>query len=865
MNNTSTTLGDYKLISPFVIQGKIKHYDSSLLVHPVITYVIDRCVSESLSHDKKEIFEDIENTFGEKILFKNKVNAYMEENGDILSHTVSVFATSNLKRYVEQTEEFKDRLSKVKKDDGERLTEELVSLFENPYSINMYKGVETALMLRKTKTGEPDLYYLALYYDIIRHPDSIMMTLDSMIQEVSEDLNDKDILKILSKEDTVFVSLLEKLNIVRLSDLKSLSSYALITLYAYTLGRVVRNLAVPDDDSSFLSPIEQIKKTYTGYYDSLTPTYKTVADERLSLSEKKRSLQDIGDEVSLTRERIRQISESINRNLNKLAHKNSYLFSEIASSVLDGRPFNSLESLREEFDNETVYSLFIRSFNFLSLPYRYESRLDALYDADKTDPDEIIEKEASLLPDSLSEKDFERLAPLQKKVVLLTYRLSSKNFYIKNGVKKTDLILDAVDKNFEDGFQMSDREAYSRLKDILVNEYGLSSQSLPTLHSLQALFERGNYCLIRRGTYKNSKRCVILPDDLLQEILSYIESNPPILFYKTIYQKFEGSLLNAGIDNSYYLKGLLDPKLYLLNCSCNTKRDYIQIGEMRIKSKDMIVEKIRSYEGVFSLRDLSNDFPGVRQYTFLNELYKEIENSLIWLSGNRFIYFEKLNIDETDIHKLRDYVLSSFPDGTTSLSSRRIFENLKNDDPSLIERLHIPTDTFSFFSLLREVLKDKLFFSRPMIYSEEELLERNIYDGFKKHFLSFDTFTADDIINYFELTYAKISANILPFFVDISDDYVQVDRRRVVRKDVLDISKEDLDTIESFINTLIDENGGVLKAEDVTDFSSLPLIQNYPWCSELLTGITRSYLYNNLKVVSTTNNLRTARFRIKKK
>ncbi len=862
MNNT-TALGDYKLISPFVIQGKVKSSNTDLLTHPVVVYVIDRCVAESETHSKREIFENIDSFFGKKVLFKRKVNGYMEESPYINAHSSSAFATPELKENIRQTSAFGTRLSGVEKEDGEKLFDELSKLFENPYSINMYKGVETALMLRKTETGEESLFCLALYYDIVKNSDGIRVALDSMTEELDDDFDGETMMKTIQKEDPHFASLLEKLNLTTPADFKSLSSYALITLYAYSLGRVLGFGPAGDTTNSSLSPLEQANGIYTDLYNDLKPAYRLVADERYTVSGKKKSLQEIGEKLSLTRERIRQISESINCRLKETAVKNSYVLYEVASSALGDKSYVSAETIKDGFSNKTVYSLFIRSYNCLSLPYKYCEELDALYDSNRTDQEEIVEEESAQLPRSMSVEDYGKLSSLQKKTVLLTYRLSSKNVYIKKGVRKIDLVMDALDKNFKEGFQISDSESYAKLKEILVDDYGLSESDLPSLHSLQALIDRSDYCQIRRGTYRNIRYCVTIPDDLLNEILTYIENNPPVLFYKTIYQHFEEALANAGVDNSFYLKGLIDPKLYMLNCSYNTKRDYIQIGEKRVRSKDVMTEKIRSYEGVFTLEDLERDFPGVKDYTFVSKLYKEIDHSLIWLSGNRFVYLDKLNVDKKDIETLKSYVLSSFSEDVKSLSARRILENLKNDDPSLLERLNIPADVFSFFSLVRVVLKDELFFNRPMIYSEEDLLEKSIYDGFKKHFLSYDTFTADDIIAYFDSTYAKISANILPFFVDISKEYVQVDRRRVVRKELLYITEEDLSSVASFIDGLL-LNNGVIKVEELTDFSSLPVIENQTWCPELLVGIVRSYLYDNYRVVSTTNNLRTARFRIEK-
>ena len=88
-----------------------------------------------------------------------------------------------------------------------------------------------------------------------------------------------------------------------------------------------------------------------------------------------------------------------------------------------------------------------------------------------------------------------------------------------------------------------------------------------------------------------------------------------MVHYSTIYEKYISQLNVLGVDNWYYLKGLIDehlPKEF------NTQRNYINVGEEKITSYDAMVAYMRSFQGLFSLSDLQNKFVGIKEYTFFN-------------------------------------------------------------------------------------------------------------------------------------------------------------------------------------------------------------------------------------------------------
>lgn len=138
-------------------------------------------------------------------------------------------------------------------------------------------------------------------------------------------------------------------------------------------------LVIPKEhDEIGISGIDEILiEDLDGYLDKLSETEALILCKRLGFTEKKCTLQDIGEQVGLTRERVRQIEKKVLDNFNLSKRLSSSSMERIILENLSLNIASGFPCLSECFDNEGDFLSFLGACaNGLDIKYRLRPDLD---------------------------------------------------------------------------------------------------------------------------------------------------------------------------------------------------------------------------------------------------------------------------------------------------------------------------------------------------------------------------------------------------------------------------------------------------------------------------------------------------------
>ena len=222
-----------------------------------------------------------------------------------------------------------------------------------------------------------------------------------------------------------------------------------------------------------------------------------------------------------------------------------------------------------------------------------------------------------------------------KIIIKNEYRTYQEKILVRKGINIASIYINEIKENFASGYYIGSDEDYNKLIDIIKDKYG--ELEIPVKHGIQAIIDRNNFTQIDNGKYIPREYAVNLPEELTDKILDYIINNDsPIIAYNTIFEKFKNELEKIGVCNRYYLKGLIDEKLPE---EFNTGRDHINTNsDNTISLSDVITKIFRGFEAEFTLNDIKEKLPGLKDYTYRSYISLEEKNGLIKMATNTYIY-----------------------------------------------------------------------------------------------------------------------------------------------------------------------------------------------------------------------------------
>jgi len=196
---------------------------------------------------------------------------------------------------------------------------------------------------------------------------------------------------------------------------------------------------------------------------------------------------------------------------------------------------------------------------------------------------------------------------------------------------------------------------------------------------------------------------------------------------------------------------------------------------------------------------------------------------------------------------------------TSVITANKLYARMAIVHPETLRMLGEFNSSKHIFTFVGAFFENEYYCKRPFISKDSEMHLDN--DGIIYLFIySQDEITVTKLNNYADKMHLKRISNYTELMIDVADDYVQINQDKIIKKDLLNLSKDLLNGINSEIRYYI-QSFGEIDSEKYLGFSSLPNIGK-TWNKYLLLGIVRTYFKNMYKIRYTNGTYKTFSFTI---
>ncbi len=587
------------------------------------------------------------------------------------------------------------------------------------------------------------------------------------------------------------------------------------------------------------------------------------------LSEKY-TLENVGNLLGFTRERARQIQAKAKKKIcssnNNIVKEGYNLIENIFYSKKNTNPlpyftFNEFNKFLSIYDNDTQNYLYciLNYYKNANIVVNYD--FEIIYDRNIFNLNYEINKIKTDLDFYVSKEDFNNFDMLKQNLIKKNYniRKNSDGFFQK-GFTQTMAIEEIFKKYFEHGYRINESKKnkdYLKMLDLLKNNYDIDTSKTSPRSIIGTIIRTNNIYLAGKGLYKHAVHCVTLPKELTDKIILFIENSESTIKYKGIFDRFKKELTSFGIDNHYYLKGLLDKKLpndYI------TKRDYIKTNKSPSTFKENVISDLLNKKGTFTFNDIIQKYPGIKDYQLQNYI-NEI-GSIIYLGNKIYINIDQLNMQDSDNIYLKEEIKKLFKQlNSKYISANKLYVKIKINNPEFFKKYSHLDNSFALFSYINIVFSDTLYFRRPLIAIEENenMTTMSIIKDYLSSLDSFDNKSVDRYVNKMNI---RQIYSYLELMIDMSDDYIQVNMSKMVKKNLFNINEKFLNELKKSLNYYLNSFGSI-NTKSYKGYSVLPKI-SIKWNKYLLVGIVRTYLSNEFEIENTDTTYTTTDFIIRR-
>lgn len=572
----------------------------------------------------------------------------------------------------------------------------------------------------------------------------------------------------------------------------------------------------------------------------------------LLLRSKGITLDKVGEELNITRERVRQLELVPKKNLLRWLNANAEKIQKsfcLKGRLLEDRICNKLGADIWEMIKYVIKS----SKNISANNWYYFELIDCYFYypgcknigevVERFHKEETIFVNCNLFTDA-KEKFIQNLRNAGFGFMNTEFAnkyLESKNFRIynektyNNRITLGQAIKMVVEKDFPNGIKLTDKKELNEFYKLLEKRYDL--------HSCKgrALTARAEDVLIMRnkGTYDLFER-VSCTDELKEYIISYICSmKEKMLPYTILFEQIKDKLKKgSNIDNAYYLHGILREWAKTDNrISC--LRYYVCRGDAEeLKSEtffkqlnDYLIKKGRPVSTEEIIKDLPSWNLSYIKYSLI--YFKDI---MPW-GPTAFAHKKALSLNKRDSNRINNIIKKATDNKFSYTSVYVLYENIKKDFPDFLER-YLITSNANLFYLLSQNFNKEYFFSNPHIVKDASLKTYKT-DDFVKILLDQKIVNKSEALNDIQKYFGRPNAAFSKALAEGLKEFYKIGPNLYIDKKEIKLNNKKLKEIKEFVNANISQ-GVVLLPLHIKDFSFLPDI-NCTWSPWLLCEIVKDY------------------------
>ena len=536
------------------------------------------------------------------------------------------------------------------------------------------------------------------------------------------------------------------------------------------------------------------------------------------------TLQEIGEEYNLTRERVRQQCSKVERAIMPMilalaqgledANSDHYIKEDQVLSVFDNDDYDKIFifTLRNASSYDFVGGIFFNKDYYSCAEYDLIGIVGDIVGEGINLFDEIERIESALDSAGYGFMDADDFLNI---VIEFNYYLYG-DYIVKNKKSYAFLCAQIVEDCFPDGIKYEDKDI-DRLRSLAKERFG--DIDLPD--NDRSLWTRLCTYLVQcgRSTYISPKK-IFVDKELMEEIKSYVDRSPlSEIFFKEIFAEFEGILtMTTNIDNASFLHGVFVycyPHEYVYSRDSLSKRDSEETKSLSSRIREVLVEAGQPLRK----DEIISQFQGLAESVLLNAIIHS-EDIMQW-EYNYYNCMGNIKRSEGAERTLKTTLEGLLDDNQGYCSESMLYVATKDKLRDYFDKNKI-CNAQNLFYLTYMLFDGEFSFRRPHIATTGRFKSLNVKDILIDLLGSPDRLNYDSFMNLTsKLMIPVVTAGMV--FTEIEKDYIRISQNEYLRKSCVSFDASAVEIIK------------VLVESYATDEWYLSL-QRFAECEERLPG-----------------------------
>lgn len=339
--------------------------------------------------------------------------------------------------------------------------------------------------------------------------------------------------------------------------------------------------------------------------------------------------------------------------------------------------------------------------------------------------------------------------------------------------------------------------------------------------------------LFDRGEYIHPDDAVIA-DDVLEDILTFIErSDFDSVTINDLFAVFEDRLIEKSVTNRYYLHGLLrnycgEGEYSKLSF---TKDVITKSGVGKKSFRVLLAEFLVCFDGPITKEEILSKFPGASNI-MIAQAEVSVNEIVTWGYG-LFNHCKNLFLSDEELRLMKIVIDDELDRNGGYTNSYIMYSYFLNSFHDVMLRINIDSHNKLFYTLQHH-FRDQYNFCRPHI------LLRTITESFSNSkaikFLLREkmVFSVSDVQNIVKNNKLN-DQSIYSFFADYNDELIYIDYEKLVWKDSLEGLAHYWQQIDEYMNGLVERDKYIL-IDSFNDFDLFPYV-GFEWNEFLLESV----------------------------
>ena len=562
------------------------------------------------------------------------------------------------------------------------------------------------------------------------------------------------------------------------------------------------------------------------------------------------TLQELGNEYGLTRERIRQKIAKFNSNLDSF-------MKPIVALFMSPKNYITVQELLDIYDNDDYDKAILYwcknsdDLEYLEFAevfvYAQEER-NAVENQIETIAEEFIGDGINLydnleeLEDLMQNSGFPYMdgSSFINLIQQHGYKVYG-DFVVKGRQSYGYLCARVVAEKFPNGIKIYDGCDLDKLRTYAAEEYG----DLGIPDSNRAFSTRlSDYLILSGRGMATAESNIHIEMSVLDEIKEYIDNaQEGEINYAEVFSVFEGKLrMLSNIDNYNFLHGVL--KLYYSDEYDFSSRDYLKKRGSGYKSGKLsakIKELIENTGVPIHKNEIKKKLPGLTDIVLINTILSD--DDLTQWDYNHYFSISLININDTEKEYIKDEINKLLNQNDGYCSDRLLYDEIKRYKPDILMNNKVETVNNLFF-LCQKLFSEEFDFRRPHI-SRQGLLEEMSVKNVALHLLGYPiklSFSRYQEIAD-KLKWSPVTTGLV--FSEIETDYARINDDMYIKRDAFDISEDAVNEIRQVLRRKMSKGYlSLINFDDWEDFPDVP----YEWNVILLRTIVNIRM-SDLRIV----------------